>query len=208
MKIGPKYKICKRLGPGIFEKCQTPRFALVASRSGKKRGRRGRASRSDYGAHMLEKQRVRFTYGIPERQLSRYVREAALARGARAADTLYRRLESRLDNIVYRLALARTRLSARQLVTHGHIAVNDKRITSPSHVVRVGERVGVVASRRERGPFRILIEEGADARAAAKPDWLTYDEKKKEGTVLAHPSPDPRGIAPYDLQTVVEFYSR
>ena len=78
MKTGPKYKICKRLGPDVFEKCQTPRFALVASRTTKTRrgGKRGgRPSRTDYGKHMLEKQRVRLTYGLSERQFSRYVKE-------------------------------------------------------------------------------------------------------------------------------------
>ncbi len=208
MKFGPKYKICKRLGPDVFEKCQTPRFALVSSRGTKSKKGGGRASRSDYGKHMLEKQRVRLTYGVSERQFSRYVKDAAGVRGLKPADTLYRAIESRLDNIVYRLALAPTRAAARQLVSHGHIVVNDRRITSPSYAVRVGERVGVRENSRARGPFRDLGAKEGGENKAVRPAWLAFDVLKLEGSIIAPPSPDAAGTLPFDLQSVVEFYSR
>ena len=210
MKIGPKYKICKRLGPDVFEKCQTPRFALVTSRTTKTRGggKRGRRpSRTDYGKHMLEKQRVRFTYGLSERQFSRYVKESVRSAGAKPAETLYRRIESRLDNIVYRLSLARTRAQARQLVSHGHITVNDQKMTTPSYAVRVGERVGVKVNKRDRGVFASRGAYKEEDGAAVPPAWLSFDRGKMEGVLGSFPITD-AGAGTLDLQAVIEFYSR
>ena len=132
MKTGPRYKICKRLGNGVFEKCQTQKFTLSESR----RSFQGRRPRqiSDYGKQLLEKQRVRFTYGITEQQFVNYVNSATKKEGDAAA-TLLSTLERRLDNVVYRLGLAPTRRAARQMVVHGHILVNGKKAAIPSHVV-------------------------------------------------------------------------
>src|SRR3989344_4390397 len=132
MIIGPRYKICKRLGSGVFEKCQTQKFQLSEARRGAKR-RTGRKPRtlSDFGRQLLEKQKVRYAYGVPERQLARYTREAVEGTGDPTV-SLLSRLETRLDNVVYRLGLAPTRLAARQLVSHGHIAVGERRVTIPS----------------------------------------------------------------------------
>ncbi|MDP3735071.1 MAG: 30S ribosomal protein S4 [bacterium] len=211
MKLGPKYKICKRLGPDVFEKCQTPRFALVASRAPKtKRGgkRGGRPSRTDYGKHMLEKQRVRFTYGLSERQFARYVKESARPAGAKPAEALYRRIESRLDNIVYRLSLARTRAQARQLVSHGLITVNDRKMSSPSYAVRVGERIGVKQSKRDLGVFASRGRGAEGEGIVMPPAWLTFDGAKMEGVVSALPAAENAGAQSLDLQAVIEFYSR
>lgn len=211
MKIGPKYKICKRLGPDVFEKCQTPRFALIASRTTrpKRGGKRGaRPSRSDYGKHMLEKQRVRFTYGLSERQFSRYVKESGHSTIIKPVDALFRRIESRLDNVVYRLSLARTRSQARQLVSHGHITINDRKMTTPSYAVRPGERIGVKASKRERGVFALRGAGSEGESATAQPSWLSFDGAKLEGVLTALPAVDEGGALSFDLQAVIEFYSR
>ena len=124
MIIGPKYKICKRLGGAVFEKCQTQKFTLAEARkkTTKSQGKRPNAM-SDYKRQLLEKQKMRYTYGLSERQLSGYVAQS-VEKSAHPGDALMLRLESRLDNVVYRLGLAKTRRLARQMVSHGHILVN------------------------------------------------------------------------------------
>src|SRR5581483_8756571 len=130
MLIGPKYKICKRLGSSVFEKCQTQKFQLAADRAPRKtKGRRGG---SDYGAQLIEKQKARFTYGLSEAQFSRYVHEAMEIKGKDSAAGLLARLEARLDNVVYRAGFVKTRRAARQLVSHGHVTVGGKRLNVPS----------------------------------------------------------------------------
>ena len=114
MKIGPKYKIAKRLGAAIFEKTQTAKFELSAARGGMKRTGKRPAQASDYKKQLIEKQKMRFSYGISEKQLSRYVQEAMDA-GGDPAKLLIDRLESRLDYVVYRMGLAKTRRLARQM---------------------------------------------------------------------------------------------
>ena len=127
MKIGPKYKIARRLGPAVFEKTQTQKFALSEARhaAGKKRDKRSKAL-SDFGLQLIEKQRVRFSYGITERQLSNYVEKAIETKG-NPSENLFASLESRLDNVVYRMGIAHTRRLARQMVSHGHFVVYGKR---------------------------------------------------------------------------------
>ena len=112
MKIGPKFKIAKRLGAPIFEKTQTQKFALSEARGGKTRQRRPGAM-SDYKRQLIEKQKMRFSYGISEKQLRKYVDEA-VSKSHQPIGLLMTRLESRLDNVAYRLGLAKTRQMARQ----------------------------------------------------------------------------------------------
>ena len=122
MITGPRYKIAKRLGATVFEKAQTQKFALSADRSAKNK-RRGRGRQSEYGKQMLEKQKGRVTYGLPERQFRNYVNKALAAHAIKPSDRLHELLELRLDNVVWRLGLARTRRGARQMVAHGPILV-------------------------------------------------------------------------------------
>src|SRR3989344_7937940 len=143
MLIGPKYKICKRLGGGVFEKCQTQKFALAEGRRKDRREGGGRRNLSDYGRQLLEMQRIRFMYGLGERQLYSYVKKSREGATADPMAPLYQRLELRLDNVVYRLGFAHTRRLARQMVAHGHIRVNGHRMTIPSHTVRVGDSIAV-----------------------------------------------------------------
>ena len=128
MKTGPRYKIAKRLGASVFEKAQTQKFALSADRSAKNKKRSRGGRQSEYGKQMLEKQKVRVTYGLPERQFRNYVRKALTAHSAKPTDRLHELLELRLDNVVWRLGLASTRRGARQMVAHGHVMVGDKKI--------------------------------------------------------------------------------
>jgi ribosomal 50S subunit-recycling heat shock protein len=121
MQIKSKYKIARRLGPAVFEKTQTQKFAARMSRKGKKF--EGRMA-SDFGKALLEKQKARYTYLILERQFKKYAEKAIAERVKKPEESLFESLETRFDNVVSRLALAPTRLASRQMVSHGHIAVN------------------------------------------------------------------------------------
>lgn len=202
MIIGPKYKICKRLGGGIFEKCQTQKFVLSESRLKKKRGRRPKAI-SDYGRQLLEKQKMRYLYGITEKQLSKYV---ALSTHLTSdpSNRLFQSLESRIDNVVYRLGLATTRRFARQIVSHGHVMINGRRTTIPSYKTKVGDVLSIRPNSREKGMFINLKEQLEDH---STPDWLSFDEKKFEGKIINQPKLSETDTI-FDLQLVLEFYSR
>jgi small subunit ribosomal protein S4 len=204
MKIGSKYKICKRLGSDVFEKCQTQKFVLSESRAVKTKGKHRPAPRSDYALQQLEKQRVRFTYGISEKQLARYVQEAMSGKQGSSSERLFEKLESRLDNTVYRLGLAHTRRFARQLVSHGHITVNGKRVTIPSYSVAVGDTVEISHTSRENGAF---FELDKRLKNHSHPAWLSFDQIKKKGVVLGRPMPD-QSSQVLNLAPVIEFYSR
>src|SRR3990167_8707281 len=138
----PKFKICRRLGPGVYDKCQTSKFRATSSKRGLLGARRPKAP-SEYGAQLIEKQKIRFSYGISERQLSNYVKKASHIRGAGTAEKLYEGLESRLDNVIYRMGLAVSRRAARQMVSHGHFIVNDKRVTIPSYELKSGDIIKI-----------------------------------------------------------------
>ena len=204
MITGPRYKICKRLGSGVFEKCQTQKFQLSEARRGAKRktGRKPRTL-SDFGRQLLEKQKVRYAYGVPERQLARYTREAVEGTGDPTV-SLLSRLETRLDNVVYRLGLAPTRLAARQLFSHGHIAVGERRVTIPSFAVKPGDRIGVRERSRTRGSFGTL---GERLKEVQLPVWLSLDPALLEGTVMKIPTPQDISL-PFDLSSVVNYYGR
>lgn len=201
MKIGPKFKIAKRLGAPIFEKTQTQKFELSQQRGGR-RGKR-RPQMSDYKRQLIEKQKMRYTYGITEKQLRRYVDEA-VEKSNQPVAVLMDRLESRLDNIVYRLGLAKTRRFARQIVSHGHIMVNGKKITVPSHKVRLNDVISIREGSKQKGMFVNLAD---THEAAGVPAWLSFDIKKLEGATKAAPVYNPAETL-FDPEQVLEFYSR
>lgn len=201
MKIGPKFKIAKRLGAPIFEKTQTQKFALSQARGGREVKRGGQMS--DYKRQLIEKQKMRFSYAITEKQLRRYIDEA-IASGHQPVAHLMERLESRLDNVVYRLGFAKTRQMARQMVSHGHIVVNGKRFTIPSHKVRKGDVITVREGSKTSGLFVELAEKH---EGAAVPTWLSLDIKKLTATVVGAPVYNPSETL-FDPDQVMEYYSR
>lgn len=202
MKIGPKFKIAKRLGAPIFEKTQTQKFALSEARQGRTKKRRP-GQMSDYKRQLIEKQKMRFTYGITETQLRRYVGEA-LQKGGQPVSDLYTRLELRIDNVVYRLGLAKTRQFARQMVSHGHIVLNGKRMTIPSHKVKVNDIITIREGSKQSAMYLTLAETHEDASV---PSWLSMDIKKLEGKTTGLPSYNPAETL-FDPEQVFEFYSR
>lgn len=202
MITGPKYKICRRLGAGVFEKCQTPKFVVSEGRHSVKKGTGRRKSVSEYGAQLIEKQKIRFTYGVSEKQFSNYVKEAVSAQGTDTAEKLLGRLELRLDNAAYRLGLAGTRAAARQMVSHGHLLVNGKRVTIPSYKLSVGDVIGIREGSRGKGVFANLEAKLTDYNP---PAWLKWNLSKLEGTVAAVPKEHDGFL---DFHAVLEFYSR
>lgn len=201
MKIGPKYKIAKRLGAPIFEKTQSPKFAISQARQGRVRKRGGMAS--DYKKQLIEKQKMRFTYGITEKQLSRYVSEATTA-GHQPIALLIARLESRLDNVVYRLGLAKTRRYARQMVSHGHIYVNGRRLNVPSYKTVATDVITVREGSKATGMFTVFADTH-DAQTI--PSWLKFDVKTMTGTVAGVPTYQATDFM-FDPEQVLEYYSR
>ncbi|MFQ5661967.1 MAG: 30S ribosomal protein S4 [Candidatus Paceibacteria bacterium] len=205
MKIGPKYKIAKRLGSPVFDKCQTQKFALAKDKASKK-GRTGKRPRqmSEYGRQLIEKQKVRYTYGIAEKQLSRYVKEAVAKKDVKPAAELLVNLESRLDNVVYRLGLAKSRQMSRQMVSHGHITVGGRKVTIPSYRVSKGMKIGVREGSRGSGLFANTKE---DLKDATTPSWISFDKKTLEGEVKEKPMGDATEHM-FDIGSVLEYYSR
>lgn len=202
LPVKSKYKIAKRLGAGVFEQTQTQKFALSEARTAvtkkKPRGRGG----SDYGRQLLEKQRVRYTYGLNERQLSNYAEKAM--KEADPSLALHRALEMRADSAVYRAGLAASRRAARQIVSHGHILVNGKRTTTPSHHLRKGDVLTIREGSRTSPLFAGLAE--AEEKRSV-PQWITVDTSVLRAEVTGEPAYTTVETG-LDYPTVFEFYSR
>jgi small subunit ribosomal protein S4 len=203
MIIGPKYKICKRLGSSVFEKCQTQKFQLAEARAPRKTGRPKRGGGNDFGAQLLEKQKARFTYGLSESQFSRYVHEAMEAKGA-AAGLLLGRLEARLDNVIYRAGFVKTRRAARQLVSHGHVMVNGRRLNVPSYKTEVGDVVSIRTESRPSALFHNRQDVMAETKA---PAWMQFEDAGFAAKVVAEPKVE-ETAAPFNAATIIQFYSR
>lgn len=203
LQIKSKYKIAKRLGAGIFEQTQTQKFALSEARTKNTKERKGRRGGSDYGRQLLEKQKLRYTYGLSERQLSNYAEAAFAVKDPVAA--LHKSLELRADNAVYRAGLAPTRRAARQMVSHGHITVNGKRITIPSYQIHKGDIVAVREGSRGSALFGKLND--PEETVPRKTSWIVLDPALMRAEITGEPvySAVEGGI---DYSTVFEFYSR
>ncbi|MEK7628132.1 MAG: 30S ribosomal protein S4 [Patescibacteria group bacterium] len=197
LQIKSKFKIGKRLGPAVFEKCQTQKFTLSEARG--RKAVRGRRSLSDFGKQMLEKQKVRFTYGLTEKQFRNYIDKAIEL--TNSPEAIHIALETRLDSVAYRAGLAPTRRAARQMVSHGHITVNGKRMTTPSHHMRTGDVFAVRVGSADKVLFAAAEEH------PSTPAWLAFDWNSRSGSVLSVPRYAATETS-FDYPTVFEFYSR
>ena len=196
----PKFKICRRLGPGVYDKCQTSKFSSASGKFGP--GSRRPKAPSEYGTQLIEKQKIRFSYGITERQLSNYVKKASHIKGAGTAEKFYEELESRLDNAIYRMGLCNSRRAARQMVSHGHFIVNNHKVTIPSYQVKIGDIIKIREGSKNKKIFEDLVGRMKDYTA---PTWVSFDANKMEGKILAKP----KNVETFlDLNAVLEFYSR
>ena len=201
MKLGPRYKICKRLGSSIFEKCQTRSFALSKERTSTKKT--GRRNQSDFSRQLIEKQKLRLTYGLSEKQFATYV-EKSLESATNPQATLFKMLESRLDSVAYRMGLVGTRRAARQLASHGHLLVNGKRITVPSHQVKEGDAVSIREGSKDSGLFTGLTEKLKEYKM---PSWVTFDSDAKSGLLSTEPVFSDQDTTA-DIGAVFEYYTR
>jgi small subunit ribosomal protein S4 len=203
--LGSTCHLCRRCGEKLLLKgnrCMTPKCALERKhKTSMGRGRRRRVS--ERGIQLTEKQKARATYGMFEKQFSRFFYHALKQPGI-TGDNLKVMLERRLDNVVYRLGFADSRAQARQLVLHGHIMVNGRRVNIASYLVDEGDTVACRESSIKREYFKKLAEE---IKSKTIPSWLTLDRAKLVGQVVTLPVPD-ESIAKFDGKSIVEYYSR
>lgn len=197
-----KGKIVRTFGENIFE---TDKFTKILSRRNFPAGQHGPTKKhhkvSGYGKQLKEKQKVKYIYGLLERQFSNYVAEASKKTGD-TSKFLLTYLESRLDNVVFRMGLASTRSAARQMVSHGHVTVNGKKVNIPSYRVKVGEVIGVKETSRKR-PLFAQTSEAMGKKDV--PGWLSIDPSALTGKILNVPSLDHPN---FDANMIIGFYSR
>ena len=199
-------RLCRREGLKLFlkggrcytKKCSFERRPTPPGQHGVRRRKVG-----DYGLQLREKQKVRRVYGVLEKQFRNYFIEATRQSGV-TGEALLRSLELRLDNAVFRLGYAPSRAAARQLVSHGHFAVNGVPTNIPSYRLKIGDRVEVRESHKERELFKTIKE---TLRSHQAPEWLSLDAAKMAGSVLALPRRD-QMPPEFNEQLVVEYYSR
>jgi small subunit ribosomal protein S4 len=202
MITGPKYKIARRLGAPIFEKTQTQKYALHLERKGKKRG--FAKPKSEYGLQLNEKQKARFIYGLTERQFSNYVKEALDKKSSKTPQMIFEFLELRLDSAIYRLGFSTTRGGARQIVSHGHIAVNGRRVNTPAMRLKLGDKIEITTRSQNKPIFADL---DSKLKNVTVPSWIKFDAVKKTAEVQGMPILV-KTENMFDLNTVIEYYSR
>jgi small subunit ribosomal protein S4 len=197
--IGPRVKKMRALGielPGLSRK-KTERRPYPPGQHGQ-----GRRKLTEYGVRLIEKQKLHFNYGVTERQLRRLVAEA-LASKAATGDKLLELLERRLDNTVFRSGFAPTIPSARQLVCHGHILVNGKRVDIPSYRIQQGDEITL----KDKAKENAHVKEALAQTSLQRPTWVEFDESKLTAKVQG--LPDETSVPfPIDVKMVVEFYSQ
>ncbi len=199
---GPKAKLCRRFSENIIG---TPKYDKILEKRNYRAGQHGQARRrkiSDYGIHLNEKQKLRFTYGLLEKQFHNMFKKADKMEGI-TGENLLILLEKRLDNIVYRMGFGRTRMQARQFVNHGHIQVNGKKVNIPSYLVKVGDVVSI----REKSKSMTFIHEALEANKGSQYEWLEVDTDKMQGTVLNLPTREQIPVI-IDERLIVEYYSK
>lgn len=183
-------------------RCNSPKCAMVRrpNRPGVHGGKFTRAG-SEFKQQLVEKQRIKVSYGLTERQMQSLFR-VALKNKKSVTDAVVTKLETRLDNVVFRLGLAPSRIVARQVVSHGHIVVNNKKVTIPSYAVSVGDSIGIKASRKNILLFKELPN---TLRATTVDSWLSLDPTTLTGTVKHMPE----GVGlPFNINLVVDYFSR
>jgi small subunit ribosomal protein S4 len=207
--VGPSCRLCRREGTKLFlkgtkcltEKCPVERRAYAPGQHGQTGGRQRKAS--EYAKQMREKQKVKRMYGLSERQFRNTFEDVTREPGVKGTNLLVA-LETRLDNVVYRMGFASSRKAARQLITHGHIEVNGHRLDIPSYRAIPGEEVRVAASSRENISVKLAQESATRGQPVS---WLSVDTDKAAGRLLERPTRDAIPINAQE-QLIVELYSK
>lgn len=204
--IDIKCKKCRAVGEKLFlkgEKCYTPKCPLIRRGSaiikGKKKGR----GSTVYGKQLKEKQKVKFAYGIKEKQLRRYF-NIALKKKTSTPETFAKLIESRFDNIVFRLSFVSSRNIARQLVSHGHFMLNNKKHNIPSTIVKKGDIIAIKESSKKKIIFKEITEK---LKKYELPKHLEINIEKLEGKIIGEPDLEELQL-PFDFTSIVEFYSK
>jgi small subunit ribosomal protein S4 len=202
----PKCRICRRENAKLFlkgERCYTEKCAIERRPYAPGQHGQNRSKSSEYGNQLREKQKVRRSYGVSERQFRNYYAKAAVKKGI-TGDTLLQSLERRLDNVVYRLGFADSRCEARQLVRHAHITVNNRKVDIPSYLVNTGDVVSV----KEKSRAKVVVTRSLgniDKRGV--PAWMELDKAKFAGTVKAMPAREDVSQQ-FQERMIVELYSK
>ncbi len=198
-RTGPKHKLCRAAGEAL---CGSPKCpALKRPYPPGQHGPNKRSRKSEYGTQLMEKQKLRYIYGILDKQFRRYYVEAARREGV-TGDNLLTLLETRLDNLAYRLGFARTIDGARQIVTHGHLKINGKRVDIPSYGVKPGDTISL----SEKASSMRHITESLESRPGLVP-YLTYDEATNTGKLERFPLRDEVPVH-INESLIVEYFSR
>lgn len=194
---GPTYRKSRRYGFSILETNQElSKKPYIPGQHSKKRAKKP----SDYGIQLQEKQKVKFMYGLNEKQFRKTFEEAGKLKGVHGENFL-KLLESRLDNLVYRIGFASTRKGARQLVNHGHITVNGKKVDIPSYRVKPNDVIGL------KGNKNLLVVNNSLEKVSNRVEYIAYDDKKKTGTYLRYPERSELNPE-INESLIVEFYNR
>lgn len=195
---GPSYKQARRVGFSISE---TGKELARRPYGPGQHGNARRGKLSDYGVQLKEKQKLRFMYGLNEKQFRKTFDEAAKMKGVHGENFL-RLLESRLDNLVYRMGFATTRRGARQLVNHGHITVNGKKVDIPSYRVKVGDTIALKDASKEHKAVQESL-----AKTTKRVEFVTFDDKKLSGSFVRLPERNELN-ADINESLIVEFYNK
>lgn len=201
MKIGPKYKIARKLRSHIFEKTQTQKYAMREERKLKRKSWR---PKTDFGNQLNEKQKARMFYAISEKQFRNYVTKALSDKSGSPVSNLLSLLEKRLDNTVWRAGFLPTHLSARQAVAHGHFVVNGRKVYTPSYALKEGDKISI---REGSKSSKLFVEVASKVSATQAPAWISVDAKNAEITVKSGNS-TVDGELLFDLGQVIEYYQR
>lgn len=207
--VDPVCRLCRRENMKLFlkgERCYSPKCAFEKRNYAPgMHGKKGsfKHKESDFATQLREKQKARRIYGVQERQFRRYFRDALRVKGMTGV-TLLVTLERRLDNVVYRLGIADSRAQARQLVRHGHFALNGHKHNVPSYLVDIGDTIEVRPGSRDNGYFKAIAERLGQR---SLPEWLQFDEARLVGRVIGLPSRQAVDL-PLNEQLIVEYYSR
>ena len=200
-------RVCRREGEKLFLKgsrCYTDKCAITRRAYGPGQHGQKRKKQSEYGMQLREKQKAKAFYGVLESQFRKYFEEAARSKEITGL-RLLQILESRLDNVVYRLGLATSRAQARQIVRHGHITVNGGKVNIPSYLTKVGDVVTVKEADRNSEQFKAIVEATENGRPV--PTWLESDLGNRNGKVVALPSRDEIDLSVQE-HLIVELYSK
>ena len=201
-------KTCRRANQKLFlkgDKCFSPKCPVSRKpyAPGKKSKRPKRLS--DYGLQLKEKQKLKFLYGMREKPFLNYVKKAMARGGTNIGLRLTEMLESRLDNVVYKLGFAGSRSAAKQIVSHGHIYVNGKKTNIPSRQLKKGDKIAIRQQSLSKKNFEDL---DINFKKYNPPSWLKLDKAKREGEIVTTPSLEAKSDLGINLNSVIEFYSR